>query len=561
MKQQHQNLVKVTFIDGSERFLPIGTSLLELSKEYERLYNYKIVAGKVNNDIKELNFKITEDCKVEFIDLSYEDGIRIYRRSLAFILIKAVNDIFPERKVVIHHSISKGLYCEIEGDKELTVDEVKKIENRMWEIVEAKIPFIKRVMPVEKAKEVFIKSGRMDRYHAVEYRMKPYVTMYSCDGFNDYFYGYMVPHTGYIDRFTLTYYQPGLIMRYPTVFEPDKIPKFEPQQKLFRIFSEYKHWNRILGIENLGALNDIVKAGKINEIIWVAEALHEKKIAQIADMIANSKDKKSIILISGPSSSGKTTFAQRLSVQLRVNGLKPVTISLDDYFLNRDQTPIDENGEYDFEALEAIDVELFNSHLNSLINYEEVEIPVYNFERGIREPIGRKLKIGEDSILIIEGIHGLNERLTPNVSKKSKFKIYVSALTSMNVDDHNRIPTTDTRIIRRIVRDHQFRGASAVDTIKRWPSVRRGEERNIFPFQEEADVMFNSALVFELGVLKVFAEPLLSKIDTSYSEYSEAKRLKEFLSYFLPIESDQIPLNSIIREFIGGCCFYCSSER
>ena len=309
-------------------------------------------------------------------------------------------------------------------------------------------------------------------------------------------------------------------------------------------------------VENVGALNDLIKAGKSTELIRICEALHEKKLASIADMITHSKNKKRIVLISGPSSSGKTTFAQRLSIQLRVNGLKPVTISLDDYFLNREDTPLDENGEYDFEALEAVDVRLFNKQLNELIQGNEVEVPVFNFATGSREPAGRKLKINDDNILVIEGIHGLNEKLTSEIPRGSKFKIYVSALTSMNIDDHNRIPTTDNRIIRRIVRDHQFRGNSAINTIKRWPSVRRGEEKNIFPFQESADVMFNSSIMIELSVLKTFAEPLLNEIDSTAQEYSEARRLIEFLSYFLPVDAKDVPANSIIREFIGGSCFY-----
>ncbi|MGI6777660.1 MAG: nucleoside kinase [Acetivibrionales bacterium] len=558
--QNKQNMVIVTFADGSKESFPVGISLLELAGRYQDSYKHTIVAGKIDNDIKELNSKITRDCNVELLDLSSQDGMRIYRRSLSFVLIKAVYDLFPQRKVIIHHSISYGLYCEIKGDKELTKTEVKDIENRMRKLVKDQIPFIKKTIPIEEARSIFLTSGRMDRFHAVEHRMKPYVTMYNCGGLDDYFYGYMVPHTGYVKEFELEFYPPGLIIRYPTIFCNVEIPEFKPQSKLFAIFSEYKRWNRILGIENVGALNDIVKEGKINEIIRIGEALHEKKIAQIADMIAHSKSKKKVVLIAGPSSSGKTTFAQRLSVQLRVNGLKPVTISLDDYFHNREQTPLDENGEYDFEALEAIDIELFNSQLSLLIAYHEVEMPVYNFEKGAREPAGKRLKINEENVLIIEGIHGLNEKLTASIPHESKFKIYVSALTSMNIDDHNRIPTTDTRLVRRIVRDHWFRGTNAVNTIRRWPSVRRGEEKNIFPFQEEADVMFNSALIFELGILKTYAEPLLAEIDSSQAEYSEAKRLTEFLSYFLPIQSEEIPLNSIIREFIGGCCFYGNND-
>ncbi len=548
--------IKIRLPDGSERNVPQGTSLLELSKEYENGYPSTIVAAKVDNDIKELTYHLNEDCRIEFIDLTCDDGIRIYRRSLFFILVKAVHDLFPDRKVVISHSISKGVYCEVEGDTALTGEEVKLIKDRMLELIRAKIPFIKSIKSLEDAKEFFESIGRMDRFHAIEHRKKPYVTMYNCGGHDDYFYGYMVPDTGYIGIFDLKYHAPGIVIRFPEKSAPLELPEFVKQEKLFNIFIEFKKWNRILGVDNVGALNDIIKEGKISDFIRISEALHEKKIAQIADLIAFSEHKKKIVLIAGPSSSGKTTFANRLAIQLRVNGLKPITISLDDYFVDREMTPKDESGDYDFEALEAIDVKLFNKQLAELIEGKEVEIPIFNFPRGTRESVGRKLKIDNENVIVIEGIHGLNEKLTSTIPKDTKFKIYVSALTSMNIDDHNRIPSTDTRIIRRIVRDFQFRGCSAINTIKRWPSVRRGEDRNIFPFQEEADIMFNSSLIYELGVLKTMAEPLLAEVDSSQPEYAEARRLIEFLSYFLAIESREIPFNSIVREFLGGSCFY-----
>lgn len=556
MNNQTDNSIKITVDGRTEKAVSKGISLLELGREFQDQYKSAIIAAKVNNELKELNYVLNEDCNVEFVDISTDDGLRIYRRSLYFILIKAVYDLFPERKVVINHSIGKGLYCEVKGENELTADEVMRIENRMRELVAANIPFIKRELPLEDAEEIFIKSKRLDRFHAVEHRDKPYVTVYSCDGLDDYFYGYMALHTGYIKTFSLKFYDPGLVVMFPEKAAPDVLPEFSEHKKLFSVFKEYKKWNSILGVSNVGALNDIIKEGKINDIIRVSEALQEKKIAQIADLIAQNEHRKRIVLISGPSSSGKTTFANRLAIQLRVNGLRPVTISLDDYFVDREKTPRDENGDYDFEALEAIDVPLFNQQLADLIDGKVVEIPVYNFPKGSRESTGVKKWIDNDQVLVIEGIHGLNEKLTSSISRESKFKIYVSALTSMNIDDHNRIPTTDTRIIRRIVRDYQFRGTTALNTIKRWPSVRRGEEKNIFPYQEEADIMFNSFLIYELGVLKTLAEPLLNQIDSTHPEYSEAKRLTEFLSYFLGIESKEIPLNSIIREFIGGSYFY-----
>jgi len=549
-------MITVTFADGKIEKFNSGISLIELSKKYKENYPYTIIAAKVNNEIRELTYMLNNDCKVEFIDLSRDDGMRIYIRSLTFILVKAVNDIFPERKVIINHSISKGLYYEIKGDKDLNADDVGKIKNRMVEIVNARIPFIKRTIPIEEAKNILKEKGRDDRLRNIQQRLKPYITIYSCDEVDNYFYGYMAPDTGYIDKFDLKYYKNGVILLFPKKDQPNILPEFKEQQKLFNVFRENRKWGSILGVESVGGLNDVIKSGNVRDLIRVSEALHEKKTAQIADMIAESNNRKRVVLIAGPSSSGKTTFSKRLAIQLRVNGLKPVTIHLDDYFVDRERTPIDENGEMDFEALEAIDIELFNDHLIKMLNEEEVEIPIYNFPLGKREYSGRKVKLDENDIIIIEGIHGLNEKLTPSVPRENKFKIYISAITSMNIDDHNRVPTTDTRLLRRIVRDNQFRGSSAVDTIKRWPSVRRGEEKNIFPFQEEADVMFNSAFRYEHGVMKIFAEPILAGIDDSCPEYPEAKRLMEFLSYFLPIaEHDEIPNNSILKEFIGGSCF------
>lgn len=548
--------IKVIIDPGIELAVERGITLHQLCGEYQSAFKTPVIAAKVDNDIKELGFELQKDCRVSFIDLTNEDGMRIYRRSLYFILMKAAHDLYPDRRVIISHAISKGLFCELKDDKDLEPAEVECIEARMHEIVKLAIPFKKREIPLKEAEDLFAATGRMDRYHAIEHRNKEMVTIYNCDGLDDYFYGYMAPDTGYIKVFALKYHAGGLIVMFPDRSAPDVLPEYAEQEKLFNIYLEFKRWGRILEVENVGALNDLIKAGKSTELIRISEALHEKKLASIADTIANSEYKKRIVLISGPSSSGKTTFAQRLSIQLRVNGLKPVTISLDDYFVNRDKTPRDESGEFDFEALEAIDIKLFNKHLKALILGREVELPLFNFTTGSREPVGRKLKIDDDNILVIEGIHGLNEKLTSEIPRESKFKIYVSALTSMNIDDHNRIPTTDNRIIRRIVRDNQFRGHDAASTIKRWPSVRRGEEKNIFPFQESADVMFNSSLMVELSVLKTYAIPLLEAIDNHLPEYSEARRLIEFLSYFLVVDCKDVPSNSIMREFIGGSCFY-----
>ncbi len=532
------------------------TTLLELAKRFKDSYQSAIVAASVNNDIRELSYGLAEDAKVGFIDLTDEDGMRIYRRSLYFIFIKAVNELFPGRNAVISHPMSNGVYCEIRGDEELTEIDVEAVQKKMNEIVSCALPFEKKIVSTESARELYKKTGRLDKYEVLEHRQKPYVTVYNCGGYEDYYYGYMVPDTSYIKCFSLKFHQPGVVIQFPSKVKPEELPEFEEQKKLFKVFIEYKKWVRILGVENVGALNDIVKAGEIGDLIRVNEALHEKKIAEIADKITNHEEEKRIVLISGPSSSGKTTFANRLGIQLRVNGYAPKTISLDNYFVNRDRTPKDEDGEYDYEALEAIDVDLFNKHLAALLEGHEVEIPVYNFETGSREAFGQKMIMNKNTILVIEGIHGLNDRLTASISPEDKYKIYVSALTSMNIDDHNRIPSTDTRIIRRIVRDNQFRGCSAINTINRWPSVRRGEEKNIFPYQENADIMFNSSLVYELCLLKTYAEPLLMQLGPENERYSEVKRLIEFLSYFLPIDGKEVPNNSIVKEFVGGSCFF-----
>lgn len=546
----------IVTIDKEKYEIDSKTTLLDLCKSFKKDHTPAIVAARVNNDIKELSYEINENAEIKFIDLTDEDGMRIYRRSLYFIFIKAVNEVFPERSAVISHPISKGVYCEIKGDDELTQDDVEAVEKKMKEITTAGISFEKRTIPINEAKELYKKTGRLDKYEILEYRKKSYVTVYNCGGYEDYFYGYMVPDTSYIKCFAVKYHQPGVVLQFPSKVSPEILHPYEEQKKLFKVFVEYKKWVKILGVENVVALNDIVKSGKIGDFIRVNEALHEKKIAEIADKITNHEEEKRIVLISGPSSSGKTTFANRLGIQLRVNGFVPKTISLDNYFVNRDKTPMDSDGEYDFEALEAIDIELFNKHLSELLNGYEVEIPVYNFETGWREPEGKRMIMNKDDILVIEGIHGLNDKLTSSISPEDKYKIYVSALTSMNIDDHNRVPSTDTRVIRRIVRDSQFRGCSAINTINRWPSVRRGEAKNIFPYQENADIMFNSSLVYEMCLLKTYAEPLLMEIGPENERYSEARRLIEFLGYFLPIDGKDVPSNSILREFVGESCFF-----
>ena len=555
--EQNSTTDMIRVVLNKDRIVEVkqGTAILDIVEQYVEHAAAPILAARVDNEIRELNYTLDQDCSLRFVDLTDEDGGRIYLRSLFFVMLKAVEELYPGARVVAHNTISKGLYCEINNIGEIGKNHVRNIHRRMKEIINFRIPFVKSVVPAEDAKRMYAEEGMLDKVSLIEYRKKPTVSFYTCGGTRDYFYGYMIPHTGYIHLFELRFHPPGVLLRYPDKSNPYAVPKFKESKKLFHIFHEYKHWNSVLEVENVGMLDDIIKTGSVDDFIRISEALHEKKTAQIADIIASDKGKK-LVLIAGPSSSGKTTFSQRLAIQLRVNGLKPLTISLDNYFVDREHTPLDENGNYDFESLETVDIALFNQHLNALINGEAIEIPLFDFLKGKRKTAGIKVRMNPDQILIIEGIHGLNEKLTGAIARNLKYKIYVSALASLNIDDHNRIPTTDTRIIRRIVRDNKYRGHDALRTIQLWPSVRKGEDKNIFPFQEEADVMFNSALVYELSVLKQFAEPLLSKIDKSCEEYSEAKRLLEFLTYFLPVYTKDIPANSIIREFIGGGCFY-----
>jgi uridine kinase len=534
-----------------------GTTLLEISKNYQKDHQYTIIGAFVNQKEKDLHYEANSGQNhnlIDFFDLSSEAAVRMIRRGLAFVFNMAASELYPGCKFNVCHSLSKGLYCEFKYEQGFTEEMLKKIEGRMRELIDQDLPFTRKEIGLGEAREIFMQQGREDVVSLIDDCRKDYFTIYTCNGNVDCYYGNLVPSTGYLKTFELKYYEPGFVIRFPEAANPLVLPTFEKNHKLFNIFHEYKQWGSILEVENAGMINKIIKTGNIGEFIRISEGLHEKKIAQIADMIAKQPEKK-VILIAGPSSSGKTTFAQRLGIQLRVDGLRPIMVSLDNYFVNRDKTPRDENGELDFESIEALDVELFNQQLVALINGEEVEVPVYNFQKGAREEVGTKLRMKEGQLLIIEGIHGLNEKLTAQISRNNKFKIYVSALTSLSIDDHNRIPTTDTRIIRRIVRDSQFRGHNATDTIKMWPSVRKGEEKYIFPFQEEADVMFNSALIYEICVLKKYAELLIEDIDRSSPLYSEARRLLNFLNDFLPVDTYEIPINSIIREFIGDGCF------
>ena len=467
-------------------------------------------------------------------------------------------ELFPNCKVSVEHSLSKGLYCEIHCSCKIVIDEndTKRIEKRMREIIEEDIPLIKKQVPLSEAIKIFKEYGQINKVELMKYREKPYVNMYECGWFKNYFYGYMVPSTGYLKKFRLKFYRPGLVIQLPRRENNGEIPVFKEQPKLFRVFRETERWSKILGIDYVAALNDLIITKRQKEFICIAESLHEKKVIEISNSVMkNIKDKK-LILIAGPTSSGKTTFSKRLEIQLKVNGLKPVSISLDDYFVNRENTPLDEDGEHNFEALNALNLELFNRDLERILKGKEVEIPTFNFCSGRSEYRGNIIKISEKQPLILEGIHCLNDQLTRSIPRENKFKIYISALTQLSIDEHNRIPTTDTRLIRRMARDSKFRSNDANATLALWESVRRGEEENIFPFQEDADVMFNSALFYELSVLKKHVEPLLRQVDTTSPYHPEAKRLLKFLNYFVSLENEEdIPRTSILKEFTGGSIF------
>jgi uridine kinase len=543
-------------VKGESRSFPKGISLETLSRHYVDMYPAQIVAAKVNNRMRELSDVLQEDCEVEFIDRSTEDGIRVYLRGLTFIFIRACKELFPDCRVTVEHSLNKGLYCEVHGDFALSPRQVYRIEQKMKEIVALDEPFERFEATIEQAKDIFLDMGFDDKLEILEYRPENTVNLYRCGWMVDYLFGYMVPRTGYLTQFDLKFYLPGIIIRYPRKENPYKLPDFIDSPNLSRVFRWAGKWGRQIGVENVAQLNDRIKNGGAGDLIRVCEALQEKQIAHIADEIAAQRDRIHLILIAGPSSSGKTTFAERLRIQLMVNNLNPVPISIDNYFLERKDIPVDENGERDLESINAIDIELFNEQLTRMIQGQEVEVPYFNFQTGKREYLGRKTKIDDNQPLIIEGIHGLNEELTAMIPKRDKYKIYISALTQLNIDDHNRIPTTDTRLIRRIVRDYQFRGASIEETLGMWASVHRGEEKYIFPFQEQADVMFNSALTYELAVLKPFILPLLEKASWDHPYYMEINRLRKFMKYFVELDASEVPNTSIIREFIGGSCFH-----
>jgi len=548
--------VDVLLPGGKVQAVAGGRSLLNISVEFGGLYPSPIVAALVDNKLAEINSLIERPAVIQFLDLTTVEGMRIYRRSLTFLLIEAVYELFPEAVVKVEHSLGKGLYCEIEKKPALNEADVTAIEERMWQLVKMDLPIKKRRAALHEAAQVFGRQGYDDKVYLLKYWKKDYLSLYSIGDIEDTLYGYHLPRTGLLQKFALEFYHLGLVIRFPDENDLFTIPPYIQQTKLFEIFRETERWGKILGFDTVGAMNSLIEKGQGPEVIRIAEALHEKKVARIADMITERRDEIRIILIAGPSSSGKTTFAQRLRTQLLVNGMRPYPISIDDYFVDREHTPLDESKNPDFEHIEAIDLPLFNEHLLRLISGEEVEIPTFNFATGTREYHGRQIKLGENQPLIIEGIHALNEDLTRSIPRSQKYKIYISALTALNIDRHTRIHTADTRLLRRIVRDAQFRGTGARETIRRWPSVRRGEERTIFRLQEEADIMFNSSLVYELAAIKENAEFLLKQIDQSALEFVDANRLLAFLSSFMPLAQHDVPSNSILREFIGASCYF-----
>ena len=545
---------KINYEDN-EYLVEEGITYKDLLENHLKINPYEIALCKLNREYYELFKNITEDGELELIRFNSSIGYKIYERTLQFIFIKAALDLFDDSVITIEHRIGDGIFGELHKKDALKEEDIIKIKERMIELINKDIPIKKIKVKRKEAIEIFKGYGMDDKVSLLNHVSFEDVSLYELDGRYDYFYGQMASSTGIVKGFDLIYYSPGFVLRYPKRENLNVVSDFKENRKLSQIFLETERWLNILGVGEVGSLNDKIENHEIRDLIMVSEALHEKKIAQIADMISERKDTK-IVLIAGPSSSGKTTFANRLSVQLRVNGYVPIPISLDDYFVDREHTPRDENGEYDFESLYSLDLELFNDHLGRLLKGEEVEIPSFNFKKGEREWVGNKLKLPSNGIMLIEGIHGLNPLLTASISENQKFKIYISALTQLNLDNHNRIATTDIRRVRRIVRDYLSRGYGAEETLKMWPSIRRGEEKNIFVYQEEADVMFNSTLVYELCVLKKYALEELDKIDPDSPVYILASRLKSFLGFFKEIDKDYVPTNSILREFIGGSDFY-----
>ncbi len=540
------------------REFPEGSSLLEIYRGLNLEMPYGPVSAKVNNKVENLGFRVYYNKDVEFLDITCSSGMRTYVRSLSFILVKAVHDLYPHGRISLEHPVSKGYFCQLHIDRGIGLDDVMRIKKRMQEIVEENIPFVRHECHTEDVIRLFEERNMPDKVKLLETSGQLYSYYYQLDDCIDSYYGSLVPSTGYIHNFDIVKYYDGILLRIPNKDNPEQLAEVIKQEKMLEVFKEYHNWNEILGISTVGDLNLACQKGHATDIINVSEALQERKIVKIADEIASRQtgsQRIKLVLISGPSSSGKTTFSKRLSIQLMTNGLRPYPISLDDYFVDREKTPLDANGQHNFESFFALDLPFFEAQLKALLTGEEVELPRFNFMIGKREKSGKKLRIEDNMILILEGIHALNPDLTPHIPTENKFKIYVSALTTIQLDDHNYIPTTDNRLLRRIIRDCKYRNHSAAATISRWPSVRAGEDKWIFPYQENADAMFNSALLFELAVLKEHLEPILRKVPNNTPEYSEAYRLLHFLGHFTPINDAELPPTSLLREFLGGSSF------
>ncbi len=534
--------------------VPIGSTLSEIFRELNLNMDYGPLSAKVNNKVEGLHFRVYHDKDIEYLDITSPSGARAYTRTLFFVLCKAVHDLWPGADVVIDIPVSNGYYCNIEIGRPVTQYDADLVRRRMQQIIDAAMPIRRHESPTEDVIKMFTEMGLTSKVKLLKSVGRLYTTYYEIDGYKDYYYGTLLTNTKQLHLFGLEKYYDGMLLRIPSRDDPSRLGDFVRQDKMFDIFKEHHRWQHILGISTVGDFNEAVKQGLSTELINVSEALQEKKISQIADMISTRRGVK-VVLISGPSSSGKTTFCKRLSIQLLTCGIKPVQISLDDYFVHREDTPKDEHGEYDYESLYALDIPLLNEQLNALFRGEEVELPRYNFQTGRSEKSGRKLRLDDDNILVVEGIHALNPELTAQIPEQQKFRVYASALTTILLDTHNYIPTTDNRLLRRIIRDYKYRGVSAQETIKRWPSVRAGENKWIFPYQENADAMFNTAMLFELAVIKNQAEPLLELVPENAEEYAEAYRLLKFLKYIAPIPNRQLPPTSLLREFLGGSSF------